>query len=237
MSALGTILVADDGSPEARGAGLLAERIAQAEGAPLTYAHVVEDPRRHWFGRSIPDEVDTRLGEQEERWRLRLEERCAARAGRRAVVRRGDPAPTLLQLAGEIGAGAIALGAHERGALERILLGSVARRVVDHAPCPVLLCRQAEPSTSGEVLVAAEGPASSPAAREVAERLAALLGARLRVASGALPTACAEHPPMLAVVGSREPRGVGAAGPRSATRAVADAAPCPVLIVRGTPAA
>jgi nucleotide-binding universal stress UspA family protein len=35
----------------------------------------------------------------------------------------------------------IVVGSHGRGALERLLLGSVSDQVVRHAPCPVLVIR------------------------------------------------------------------------------------------------
>jgi universal stress protein A len=36
----------------------------------------------------------------------------------------------------------IAMGTHGRSGLQRLLLGSTAERVVQHAPCPVLVVRR-----------------------------------------------------------------------------------------------
>ncbi len=44
-------------------------------------------------------------------------------------------------MAEEIGADVIVVGSHGRGAIERLLLGSVSEQVVRHAPCPVLVVR------------------------------------------------------------------------------------------------
>ncbi len=58
-----------------------------------------------------------------------------------AVERRledGDAAGTILRVAEEEAADVIVLGTHGRGALGKLLLGSVADKVVRRAPCPVL---------------------------------------------------------------------------------------------------
>jgi nucleotide-binding universal stress UspA family protein len=44
-------------------------------------------------------------------------------------------------MAADVGADVIVVGSHGRGAIERLLLGSVSEQVVRHAPCPVLVVR------------------------------------------------------------------------------------------------
>lgn len=56
-------------------------------------------------------------------------------------VAEGDPAEVIIHRAHELDADLIAMGTHGAGALERLFLGSVARRVVQHGPCPVLTVR------------------------------------------------------------------------------------------------
>src|SRR5215208_4644896 len=58
------------------------------------------------------------------------------------VVREGDAAEALLDLADERGAEAIAMTTHGRGGLTRLILGSVAERVLQQATTPVLLDRK-----------------------------------------------------------------------------------------------
>ena len=53
-------------------------------------------------------------------------------------VAEGEPASVIVARAAAAGADLIAMGTHGSGALERLFLGSVARRVVQHAACPVL---------------------------------------------------------------------------------------------------
>jgi nucleotide-binding universal stress UspA family protein len=54
------------------------------------------------------------------------------------IVRNISPAPAILEIAGERDIDMIVMGTHGRSALSRFFLGSVAEKVVRHAPCPVL---------------------------------------------------------------------------------------------------
>jgi nucleotide-binding universal stress UspA family protein len=71
-------------------------------------------------------------------------ERTRPALGARPVethVERGDPGPVLCQRAEALGADVIAVGSRGRGAIRRMLLGSVSAHVVNNAPCPVLVLR------------------------------------------------------------------------------------------------
>jgi nucleotide-binding universal stress UspA family protein len=54
----------------------------------------------------------------------------------------GDPGAEICRVATERGADLIVLSSHGRTGLKRLLIGSVAERVVRLAPCPVLVLRQ-----------------------------------------------------------------------------------------------
>jgi len=76
-------------------------------------------------------------------WVTRSLARCAARVHAAGVLCRttqieGRPAAEIVRHAGEIGADLIVVGTHGRTGLAHALLGSVAERVVRHAPCSVL---------------------------------------------------------------------------------------------------
>jgi len=78
------------------------------------------------------------------RLRVYLEEKVEAIGGleRQAVgihVRCGQPARELAQLARDVGADLLVVGAHKRPHLRRLVLGSVAERVLLAAPCPVFV--------------------------------------------------------------------------------------------------
>lgn len=53
----------------------------------------------------------------------------------------GDPAHEIVALAGELGADLIVVGHHGGDALQRLLTGSVAAKVVRDAPCPVVVVK------------------------------------------------------------------------------------------------
>jgi nucleotide-binding universal stress UspA family protein len=57
-------------------------------------------------------------------------------------VRDGDPAPSIVKAAVEHGVDLIVMGTRGYTGLSRILLGSVARNVLIHAPCSVLIVRE-----------------------------------------------------------------------------------------------
>jgi nucleotide-binding universal stress UspA family protein len=58
-------------------------------------------------------------------------------------VAEGYPPEVIVSRAAELGVDLVAMGTHGRSPLGRVFLGSVARRVVQHAPCPVLTVRSA----------------------------------------------------------------------------------------------
>jgi nucleotide-binding universal stress UspA family protein len=54
------------------------------------------------------------------------------------LIREGDPAAEILRLARETNPDLIVMGTHGRTGLRRVLMGSVAEKVLRRAPCPVL---------------------------------------------------------------------------------------------------
>jgi nucleotide-binding universal stress UspA family protein len=85
-------------------------------------------------------------------------------------TRIGNPADEILRAAGRAKSDAIVVGAKGVGRVRRFLLGSVAQRVAQHAPCSVLVVRPPAPGRR-PILVAADG---SPAAEAAVTTLIAL---------------------------------------------------------------
>jgi len=142
---LGKILVAHDFSQPADRALAFATSFASRLGAALDVVHVHPDV---YDGHS-----DSALGtpwpsqEQEQRY-LRFLDQELARAVEQvlsdksdAVTRhvvRGDPVKRIEALATEIGADMLCLGSTGKGAVHRVLLGSVSQRVVRTSRIPVV---------------------------------------------------------------------------------------------------
>jgi len=58
-----------------------------------------------------------------------------------ALVEVGEPGPTICSVAERRGVDVIIIGSHGHGWLQRVLIGSVSKHVLHHAPCPVLVIR------------------------------------------------------------------------------------------------
>ncbi len=78
------------------------------------------------------------------------EESLETRAGdlRQGGLQVGVPFEEIVKVAEEERADMIVMGTHGRSGLNRVLLGSVAERVIRLAPCPVLTARQTKPGVS-----------------------------------------------------------------------------------------
>jgi nucleotide-binding universal stress UspA family protein len=89
-----------------------------------------------------PDDAEeqARRAEAEQRLRDRLSD--PKYAGIDVVVAVGDPGQQIAEFARSILAELIVLPSHGRTGLARLLIGSVAERVVRLAPCPVLVLKK-----------------------------------------------------------------------------------------------
>jgi nucleotide-binding universal stress UspA family protein len=63
----------------------------------------------------------------------------------RQRVSMGDPAETVCQVAADEKADVVVIGSHGKGWARRAFLGSVSQHIIQHAPCPVLVVRAADP--------------------------------------------------------------------------------------------
>lgn len=146
---IGRILLADDGSEAARAAEAAIASIGPLARLPVEIVSVAEHDE--------PGPGDLRGADLARLEALRADRVATARlhheriardaadrlaAGGRTVgwtVRAGDPAAAIVAEAEARGADLVALGTHGRSGLDRILLGSVARSVLTHARCSVLV--------------------------------------------------------------------------------------------------
>ncbi len=88
------------------------------------------------------DDYGRRLeGEARETLESLVKNRISPEIRSRVIVIHGDPAKELVKAAGDEQADLIVMATHGRSGLERLVMGSVAERVVRLAPCPVLTIR------------------------------------------------------------------------------------------------
>ena len=140
------ILLATDGSPSAAKAVEEAVRLTRATGWPLTIVTAWHIPVTG-FAYDPLVVVDDLIESVRESATHALD--AAAAAARRAGVEpdtklvEGAPADQICELAESLGATMIVIGSHGWGAVRRLLFGSVSWAVLHHAPCPVLIVRDA----------------------------------------------------------------------------------------------
>ncbi len=187
------VVVGLDGSPTATAATRWAAQVAGGSGWSVRAIWAWQYPAATILpiGRADlpnPEEVERRLGEQA---RELLHEALGDRADSVTLeFRRGPAAGALLHAVRE-GARMVVVGSRGLGGFEGMLLGSVSRQLVEHAPCPVTIVRH-EPAVPDDgvahVLVGIDGSRGAARALAFAGELARAIGAELTVASAVSPS-------------------------------------------------
>jgi nucleotide-binding universal stress UspA family protein len=148
---IGPIVLADDRSDHARAAEAFMTGWPLFDGLPVTVVTVDEDGFP--YSASVPPLVYSEsmdayaYGTASQRRATEADCEAAAMRLRRAgldadvEVREGDPAHEIVLSARQHGAGLVVVGTRGQTGLRRLVLGSVARKVLLHAPCSVLIVR------------------------------------------------------------------------------------------------
>jgi nucleotide-binding universal stress UspA family protein len=138
----GSVVVPWDFSDDSRNALSEAFRLAESP-AKVEVVHVVPYP--DW---DVPAVAWITFSEDDIREKVtagfRAEFPESGDRSPRFVVLFGDPGSQIAEHAADIKAGLIVVSSHGRTGFARMMLGSVAERVVRLAPCPVLVLRSAE---------------------------------------------------------------------------------------------
>ena len=140
-----TLLVAFEESPEGEAAFHRALRIAQRDGGALHVVSVVQTI-----------EIETNIAHDAEETRRKHElEPLLAQAAKLGIsvttqVPDGPAAAAIAEIARAKGASLIVIGHRHRGMLARLAASSVAKQVLDHTPCDVLVVTLMEGQSTSE---------------------------------------------------------------------------------------
>jgi nucleotide-binding universal stress UspA family protein len=142
------ILLATDGSAASDRAAQLAVELASANGARLTALFVIDPYPYLGVGEASAVGFQSYMGHAYEHAALahaRVAKLCEHASPPVAVqlLRGEDPSPAdeIVRVAAREKADLVVVGSHGRAGLSRIMLGSVAAKVVAASPAPVLVAR------------------------------------------------------------------------------------------------
>lgn len=142
------ILLATDGSAASEHAAKLAANLARMHGAKLTALYVVDPYPYIGIGEANPMGFQAYMAAAQQHAALahaRVSALCS-KAGalvdlQLRVVENVTASVGIIQTAKDDGADLIVVGSHGRSGIARLMLGSVAARVVAESPVPVLVVR------------------------------------------------------------------------------------------------
>jgi len=143
MIVLKRILVCTDFSPASQVALDYGRNVARTFGASLRVVHVVENMEARYYVDAgyIPLPDLQKHAEEAARRKLATvvtdDDRKSLHA-ESTILRSTAPARAIVNYAKDEAIDMIVVGTHGRGGVSRVLLGSIAERVVRTAPCPVL---------------------------------------------------------------------------------------------------
>ena len=140
------ILVPTDFSPPSDAALACARTVATQFGASLHLLHVAEDPYRALYSNEVfVAEVEGVRADLVNDASRRMKQQLTAADDERSVTVEaiiGTAATSIVEYAEGHGIDLIVMGTHGRSGMSKVLMGSVAERVVRTAPCPVLTIRE-----------------------------------------------------------------------------------------------
>ena len=140
-----TIVAGTDGSAGAERAVREAARLARATGSRLVLVSAFSDlhPYREQVQGSAREDLIS-LERVADQVVMRAAAQVEGDSRIETVARQGDPAEVLADVAEEEGAQLIVVGDRGLTGVKRFLLGSVSNKLSHHAPCSVLIVRDAE---------------------------------------------------------------------------------------------
>ena len=142
------ILLATDGSKEARQAAQAAAELSKDTGSEVHVTYVIPSPRElrghHTYSKEVMKSVLEQAEGDAQSFLEEQAEQIRASGGKVAEthLQTGEPGKEIVRLSEELGAGTIVIGSRGLGAVKRALMGGVSESVVRHAHCPVFVVRE-----------------------------------------------------------------------------------------------
>jgi nucleotide-binding universal stress UspA family protein len=117
--------------------------IAKTLGAQIVVVHVIDEVVLNQISKVTQrDSVERDLKQDGQRcidYILGLAEKEGVKAT--SLIGKGRPLEQIVHLAMKLNMDLIVMGTHGRRCTEKILIGSVAQRVIEYSPCPVMVVK------------------------------------------------------------------------------------------------
>jgi nucleotide-binding universal stress UspA family protein len=155
----GPIVLAFDGSDEAKLAARAATELSESTGSEVHPIFVLPTPDHMYGPHFYSTDIEERLLERARTEARKLldtqSENLRSGGGKvgQTHLATGRPDKEIVELAEEVGAGMIVVGSRGLGGVRRTLVGSVSDSVVRHAHCPVLVMRHGSRSEGADTSV------------------------------------------------------------------------------------
>lgn len=137
------ILIPTDGSDYSIRAAEYSISIAKMLDAQIIVVYVIDEVVLNQLSKVTEREnVEQELkqdGQRYIKYILGLAEKEGVKAD--SILAKGRPFEQIVHLAKELNIGLIVMGTYGLRAAERVLIGSVAERVIEYSPCPVLVIK------------------------------------------------------------------------------------------------
>ena len=141
------ILLATDGSEEARLAAQAAGELSKQTGSEVHVAYVLPSPAElrghHLYSKEVMQSILEQAEGEANSFLEEQAEQIRASGGKVAETHlgAGRPDKEIVRLSEDLGVGTIVIGSRGLGAVSRTLMGSVSESVIRHAHCPVFVVR------------------------------------------------------------------------------------------------
>jgi len=135
------ILIAHDGSKSSEKALKKGLEVAEKFSSSVTVISVVPELYLTELMEMDRVRILETLTEDAKKTMDQIRTKTAGFKSLKTIIKQGNPAEEILETAKKIKADLIVTGSHGRHGAQKFLLGSVSSKIIDHAPCAVLVVK------------------------------------------------------------------------------------------------